>query len=206
MPTEPGRTAAARDRGIALVEAALILPVILLLFIGMIEGGTAYRDGNTLARATQQAARSNARVADGSLADYESLKSLESGLAALSASSVARVIVYDAGLTGDSPSALCLAVPRPDDTSVQGRNDECNVYSPTQVAADDPTQFGCGGSDWDQNFCPTGRTRDGDDPTKVGVWVELDFDKVTRVLPGSLSLTRSAVYQLEPCVAGDPTC
>lgn len=192
------------ERGIALVETALILPVLFLLFIGMIEGGTAYRDSNTLARATQQAARSDARIADGDSADYEALKSLESGLAALDASSLEKVIIYDAGSTGDSPPASCLAIPRPDDESRRG-NSQCNVYSPTQVAADDPSNFGCGGG-WDNNFCPSSRIRTGDNPTKLGVWVELNFDKVTKVLPGSLSLTRAAVYQLEPCVAGDPTC
>lgn len=194
------------EKGVALLEAALVLPLLFLLFVGMIEGGTAYRDGNTLARATQQSARSNARIADGQFADYESLKSLESGLAALDASSVSRVIVYDAGPTGDTPSAQCLAVNRPDDLSVRGRNNVCNVYSAAQISADDPTRFGCGGGDWDRNFCPGDRTRSGNSPTKVGVWVELDFDKVTKVFPGSLSLTRAAVYQLEPCVAGDPTC
>lgn len=192
------------EHGIALIETALVLPLLFLLFVGMVEGGVAYRDSNTLARATQQSARSNSRIANGSSADYESLKALESGLAALDASSVKRVIVYDATATGDSPPVSCLAMPRPDDTSVRG-NSRCNVYSATQVAADDPTAFGCAGG-WDTNFCPTMRTRTGNNPTKVGVWVELDFDKVTKVLPGSLSLTRAAVYQLEPCVAGDPTC
>lgn len=193
------------DEGVALLEAALILPVLFLLFIGMIEGGTAYRDGNTLARATQQAARSDARIADGQFADYEALKSLESGLAGLDASSIDRVIIYNAGATGDVPPPSCLAITRPDDFSVRG-NASCNVYSKSQVEADDPTRFGCGGGDWDANFCPSGRIRTGDNPTKLGVWVELDFDKVTKVFPGSLSLTRAAVYQLEPCVAGDPTC
>ncbi len=192
------------ERGIALIETALVMPLLFLLFVGMIEAGVAYRDGNTLARATQQSARSDSRIADGTLADYEALKSLESGLAALDASSIARVIIYDAGATGDSPPPGCLALARPDDTSVVG-NATCNVYSATQVAADNPASFGCAGR-WDTNFCPTSRTRTGDDPTRLGVWVELDFDKVTKVLPGSLSLTRSAVYQLEPCVAGDPTC
>ena len=80
------------------------------------------------------------------------------------------------------------------------------MYSAAQVAADSPASFGCGGGEWDRNFCPGDRTRSGNNPTKVGVWVELSFDKVTKVFPGSLSLTRAAVYQLEPCVAGDPTC
>ncbi len=192
------------EHGIALIETALILPLVFLLFVGMVEAGVAYRDSNILARATQQSARSNARLADNSFADYESLKSLESGLAALDASSISKVIVYDASASGDSPPASCLAISRPDDISVRG-NASCNVYSATQVAADDPGQFGCAGG-WDTNFCPTTRTRGGNNPTKLGVWVELDFDKVTKVLPGSLSLTRAAVYQLEPCVAGDPTC
>lgn len=194
------------DRGIALVETALILPLLVLLFIGMIEGGVAYRDGNTLARATQQAARSDARLADNPLADYEALRSLESGLSGLDASSVRSVIIYDAGSTGDTPPASCLALAtgRANDTSVVG-NAQCNVYSAVQVSTDSPGAFGCSGG-WDTNFCPSGRTRTGNDPTKLGVWVELNFDKVTKVLPGSLSLTRAAVYQLEPCVAGDPTC
>ena len=196
------------DRGIALVETAIVAPLLILLFLGMIEAGFAYRDSNTLSRATQQSARSAARLADNPLADYEALRSLESGLAAVSSSSLVKVIVYDAGSTGATPPASCLNMPRPDNTAVVG-NDSCNVYSPTQVSADQPSSFGCGAGAWDANFCPTqvnDRSRTGENPTKLGVWVELSYDKVTKVLPGSIDLTRGSVYQLEPCIAGDPTC
>ncbi len=197
-----------RDDGVALIETAIIAPLLILLFLGMVESGFALRDGNTLARATQQAARSDARLADNPLADYEALRSLDSGLAATTASSLVRVIIYDAASTGATPPASCLALPRPDNTATVG-NSSCNVYSATQVAADQPASFGCGPGRWDNNFCSTrltDRDRTGNNPTKLGVWVELSYDKVTKVLPGSLSLTRGAVYQLEPCVAGDPTC
>lgn len=193
-------------RGVAIIESAIILPFLVLLILGIIESGFAWRDGNTLARATQQAARSDARVADGPTADYEALRALDTGLSAISSSTVERVIVYrvQAGVT-DSPPAACLGLARPNNFAVVG-NADCNVYSRAQVEADAPSSFGCGGGSWDQNFCPSSRVRTGDSPTKIGVWVELSFDQVTKILPASLSLTRGAVYQLEPCVAGDPTC
>lgn len=195
------------DRGVALIEAAIVLPFLVLLVVGMIEAGFAFRDGNTLARATQQAARSSARLATNPVADYEALRALNTGLSSVTASSIERVIIYDAGDTGDRPPTSCLSLPRPDNTATVGLGGgvRCNVYSRTQVRSDQPAMFGCSGG-WDSNFCPASRTRTGDTPTKVGVWVELSYDKVTSVLPGSMSLTRASVYQLEPCIAGDSTC
>lgn len=196
------------SRGVALVEAAVVLPFLALLVVGMLEAGFAYRDGNTLARATQQAARTDARLATSSMADYEALRALDTGLAAVTASSVKRVIIYKVNGTADRPPATCLALARPDNTARVGIPGTCNVYSHAQVRSDAPGSFGCGGG-WDDNFCPTNsahRQRTGANPTKLGVWVELGFDKVTKVLPGSMSLTRGAVYQLEPCIAGSPSC
>ena len=192
----------------ALIEAAIVLPLVVLLLVGTIEAGFAWRDANTLARATHQAGRTAGRLADSEVADFETLQALQSALAATSASSLERVIVYDAGGgNGDSPPQICLDE-IPLDSAPAGVPGLCNVYSAAQVAADDPTKFGgpvCAGS-WDQNYCPASRNRGGETPDRVGVWVELDFEQVTSVLPGSLSLTRAAVYQLEPCVAGASTC
>ncbi len=191
----------------ALIEAAIIFPFLALLFLGMVEAGFAYRDGNALARATQQAARSDARQANNPTADYEALRSLQSGLAATTASSVERVIVYNAAGFADSPPPSCLAL-TPSASSPVGISGLCNVYSAAQVASDQPGQFGCAGG-WDSNFCPTNplhRVRTGANPTRLGLWVELSFDEVTKVLPGSLALTRAAVYQIEPCIAGDTSC
>lgn len=204
-----GATARRRDgsRGVALVEAAIVLPILVLLAFGTIEAGFAYRDANTLARATQAAARVDARVADGRSADYEALRALDSALSSLDASSIRRVVVFDASSTGGSVPASCRSVPRPDDTSPVGVNNTCNVYSRTQVRTDDPTQFsgGCGGG-WDSSYCPLTRSRRGDSPDRVGIFIELSFDKVVDVLPGSMTLTQTAVFQLEPCVAGDVSC
>lgn len=190
----------------ALVEAAIILPLVVLLLVGVIEVGFAWRDGNTLARATQQAGRTLGRLADSEIADYEALRALDSALAGLSASSIEKVIVYDAETTADTPPATCLSVvPQP--SAAAGQDDLCNVYSGQQVAADIPGAFGCGAGAWDVNYCPTDdREREGDTPDRIGVWIELNFDQVTSVLPGSISLTHAAVFQLEPCIAGASSC
>lgn len=207
--TRVGRRSGRRTEGIALVESAIILPFLFLLAFGVFEAGFAWRDANVLNRATQNAARVDARVAEGRTADYEALRSLQSGLSAISASSVERIIIYDAATTADRPPQACLDLTRPDDLSIVGVNGLCNVYSPTQLRTDLLSAFdnaNCSG-DWDQRWCPTtDRERDGANADRVGVWVELGYDGITRVLPGDQKLTHGAVFQLEPCIAGDPSC
>ena len=197
------------DHGVALLEAALVIPFLALLVFGMIEGGFAYRDANVLSRATQQAARTDSRLAENLDADYEALRSLDSGLSSLSASSIQRVVIYDATTAGNVVPPACVSVARPDNTDSVGVNSagvRCNVYSATQVGLDSPSSFGCGAGSWDGTFCPSSRSQDTPNPDRVGVWVQLSYDKVTTVLPGSLTLERAAVYQLEPCVAGVSSC
>lgn len=194
------------DRGVSMVEAAIVLPLIVLLLLGTVEGGFAYRDGNVLARAVDQSSRAGSRVATGDYADYEALRSLDVGLGALSASSVERVVIFDAGPTGGSVPSGCLTIARPDTLDPVGVSGVCNVYSPSQVDGDAPASFGNCSTTWDAAFCPASRTRDGETPTRLGVFVELRFDMVTHALPTSMRLTRTAVYVLEPCVAGASTC
>ena len=196
-----------REQGIGVLEAALTLPLLLLLAFGVIEAGFALRDGNTLARAVQASARVDARVADGRSADYEALRALDSALSSIDTSSIERVVVFDATSTGGTVPAQCLTVARPDHTDPIGFGGVCNVYSKTQVESDSPGSFdGPCPTGWDRFYCPTTRDRSGENPDRVGIHVRMSFDKVVKVLPGSLTLDRTAVFQLEPCVAGDPTC
>ena len=201
------RSRATGDRGVALTEAALILPFVIFVLIGVFESGFAYRDSNILARATDQAARSDSRLADSDTADYEALRALQSGLSSLSASSIERVIIFDATNT-DRPSNDCMTTIRPNDLTPVGFGgaSACNVYSDAQVQTNNPAAFGCGPGAFDAAHCPTTRDRATPDPDRLGVYVKLSYDKVTAVLPGSLTLERTVIYQLEPCIAGAATC
>jgi len=55
-----------RDRGQALVETALVLPILLLLFLGMVDVGLLFLVRMEALSAAQEAARAAAMVEDGS--------------------------------------------------------------------------------------------------------------------------------------------
>ncbi len=201
-------TVTRRERGAALVEFAILVPVLALIVFGTFEAGLAIQDTNVLSRSIQQAARTGSGLADGRAADYEALRSLDSSLSGLRATTVEKVIVYDASVNADgSVPEACTDAVRPDDLSVVIVADTCNVYSPTQLQTDDLARFSgsCAGA-WDRGFCPTTRNRAGDNPDKLGIFVQMRYDSASAFFPGTLTLDRSAVFQLEPCVAGDPTC
>lgn len=207
-PRRPVRTRARGDRGASLAEFGIIAPVLALLVFGALEAGFALQDSNLLSRSAQQAARTGSTLADDEFADYEVLRSVDAFLSGLKASDVRRVIVYDGGAEPDAaPPPACLDAVRPDDTSVVGVSGLCNVYSATQVATDAPAAFSgsCVGT-WDANYCPGDRVRTGATPDRLGVYIELDLATKTGFFPGSLTLRRQAVFQLEPCVGGDASC
>ncbi len=53
-----------RDRGAAMVEAAIILPILLMLIFGIIEFGRAYNAKNTLNQASREGVRKYALTQD----------------------------------------------------------------------------------------------------------------------------------------------
>src|SRR5438270_13426205 len=87
------------QRGAVLVEAALVLPVIITLTLGIIEFGLVFKDSLTIANATRAGARVGAATtANGSLAnqDYYILQAVESGLTGLSNNTLTGVLIYNA--------------------------------------------------------------------------------------------------------------
>lgn len=68
MSTERFRRRVERDeRGVALVEFALVFPVFMSLVLGMFYGGLAYNRKNTLVNAAREGSRYGATLAPGSL-------------------------------------------------------------------------------------------------------------------------------------------
>jgi hypothetical protein len=196
------------ERGATLVEAAVVLPLILLLAFGIAEFGLAWRDVNTMERSLQTAARTGSSTGRGRYADYETLRSLSSSLSGLSGAEVTRVIVYKAdGLDGEVPPA-CLAV-TPSPTAARGVAGVCNVYSAQQASQSNPGigfrddgTGSCAGS-WDANFCPDSRNDSPPDTTDLGVYVEISYRPITNLIPGpTFSIDERAVFAVEPCIPG----
>ncbi len=201
------RERAGGDSGAALVEFALVLPIITVLLLGIFEYGNLWRQVGTLERAAQQGARTVTQQADGRFADYEALRSVDSATRGMSGVEVTRVIVYRPADADGTVPAGCLG------GSVAGT---CNTYTGAQARTVNPSGFPtaggstnptCAGGSWDQGWCPTTRPRSDTSPMQVGVHVTIEYTPVTGLIPGpTLEVTRQAVYQIEPCSRGQSTC
>jgi Flp pilus assembly protein TadG len=199
------RRARGGDRGAVLVEFALIAPVLVLLMLGMFEYGNAWRQVGRVERAAQQGARTASSMANHRFADYEALRAIDTATRDLNGLTVERVIIFNAtDDDGEIPNAACLT------GSVSG---VCNTYTGAQVRTTSPAGFSggsssaptCSGS-LDAAWCPLGRSRDQSSIVRVGVHLTLTYESVTELLPTTVTIERTAVYQIDPCQQGETTC
>jgi len=136
------------ERGAAMVEMALIMPLLLMLVFGIIEFGLAFQSRLTIGNATQSSARVGSAIGTGPRADIEVLNALEQGLFQLPNNGkdiIKEVWIYKANSVGD-PTLPC-----------PGSN--CNVYNydPALVGCkwspcpdpDPPTSYTFSSSLWD---------------------------------------------------------
>lgn len=154
-----------RERGAALIELAIALPILLLLLTLIFDAGL----GFSAARATSSAARSAARVASGAgaerYADYLALDAVRSQYDG-SGDQVAWVSVYRS--VPDSGGV----VPAGCGAGGLGVAGLCNVYPGSVLDTLAPTQFeaeDCVG-DPDSLWCPTTREANVGDFLGVAVW------------------------------------
>ncbi|MCC5951969.1 MAG: pilus assembly protein [Acidimicrobiia bacterium] len=200
------------DRGAVLIEAALVLPVLALLMLGIIEFGMAFRQVNVIDRGSSSAARVGATLGNAPLTDYEILRSVNSTLNTTQRVEIERVIVYRSTTADGAVPPACLAI-NPSGFGAFGVAGTCNVYSAEQVANESLVGFprgaaanpSCAGGSWDANWCPIGRSKDRPNPDVVGVFIEGRYDALTSLIPGTgeLMLSQRGVYMLEPPAVGD---
>jgi hypothetical protein len=189
------------DSGAALVEFALLLPVLVLIFSGIMEFGSAYRVRDQMQHSVMSAGRVASQQSNSRYGDYETLRSLSSSLSSLTSSAtINRVIIFRAPSNGQVP-ASCLAVPVTG--SKAGVSGSCNVYSAAQVANASLSNFStpavCSAGAWDSSWCPLSRQSRTD---QVGVYIELNYTTLTKLLPVSTTLKGTSVYAIEPLPIG----
>ena len=102
----PGGT---RQRGAALVEFALIAPILMLLVAASFDLGQAWKTGLVASSATRAGARIGSNAGDSPLADYYLLTGMKSSLSADNLAKVRRVIVYESTTTNGAVPAGCLS-------------------------------------------------------------------------------------------------
>lgn len=188
-----GRRLASRghERGAALVEAAIVLPVLITILLGVIEVGFIFKDSLTISSAVRAGARIGAVDGTNTLSDYDILMAVKSGSSALPSNAIQAVVVYKASTTSSALPTGCSS----------GSTSSCNYYTGTFVqSAFTSASFGCGTGSVDSNWCPTARlNHQSDPPDYVGVYIKINHSYFTGFFgAGPKVMTDKAVLRIEP--------
>jgi hypothetical protein len=197
--------ARARERGAALVEAALVTPVFFLFLTGIFEFGLLYRDSLTTNNAAHQGARAASVTGDRPEADFLVLRSIEHGIEAMGMDKLDFVVVFRADGPDDGVPASCLASSQalvPADPTAPA----CNRYTPADFSLDiddtsgnDLGNFRCSSSAVDRFWCPTDReTTLTANVEYVGIYVQTTHHYLTGVFGGTRTLSETRILRLEP--------
>jgi len=208
------------DGGAVIVEFALVLPLLALMFLGIVDFGNAYRYRNTLESSLTTAARTGSQLSRNRFADYELLRSLSSGLDVVGSPKLA--IVWKANSTNEVPPA-CLGISAVG-VGKKGIPGVCNVYSKEQIETSNPVGFPAGAStnpltppqnqppaatppcpsaSWDANWCSWQRNNFIGSGDYLGLHVEMEYTPITGITGSAvITMTESTIYRLEPPFVG----
>src|SRR4051794_16582168 len=185
------------QRGAALVEAAIVLPVLVTITLGVIEIGFIFKDSLTISSAVRSGARIGAVDGVNGLADYDILSAVKSGSGAVSGSAIVAVSIYkyDATVPGGMPAGC-------DTGSLTGK---CNWYSGAFLQTGfTSASFGCGAGAVDIAFCPLAtygyrHNHQSDPPDYIGVYIKISHSYFTGFFgTGPKTMTDKTIMRIEP--------
>ncbi|MEM7340089.1 MAG: TadE family protein [Actinomycetota bacterium] len=187
------------ERGAALVEFALVTPVLLILTLTAWEFTLIWLRNQAVINASQSAARAAAQAGTAEEADQAAVRAAKAALGDRW-DRIDRIVIYALDSDGSTPAACVDLATR---TSPGGAR--CNVYTqPDVVQADDAAHFSCGGGAA-SNWCPTTRNGDLLSADWLGVRVDYNDTWVSNVVPwGSYTLADTTVMRIEPRVDPNP--
>jgi TadE-like protein len=193
------------ERGASVVEAALVLPLFVLLIFSIIEAGSFFLNISAVRTASREAAREASAAASSATADQTTLISAMRSLGQLSGS-LDGIIIFKADNVTSVVPQECLDSLNAGGSGVFSPLVKCNVYDATKIRNPDLTKFGASVSSnsnpsiWDSHWAPIDR-KDVLTPTVspdyVGVFVKVKSAGATGLLP-KRDMTAVNIFQLEP--------
>lgn len=186
------------ERGAALVELAVVAPLLITFALGVFEIVTAWGHSQTVVEAARGAARTTTQTGQAEQADQLALRSIKATFDS-NWVDVQRVVVYEATSPDGSPPVGCVAAGVT--SSPGGLN--CNVYVNADLGdvLNDARFYNgpdCGGGK-SSNWCPTLRDNELDGAQWVGVWVEFEQPWLTGMFAlGNYTITENTVMRMEP--------
>ena len=187
------------EGGLAIIEFAIVAPLLALLAAGIVEFGMAWRDNLAVSSASRSAARVASNLGNNPLSDYEALLTLDAAVASIEHATLEGVLIYDGSATDGEPAGSCFDSLGDPQSSATGN---CNYYSAAMIEAISVGNFSAGSScgAWDWFFCPlTERSVNQTTLTDVGVWVRIQRGWFTDMFPGEgLTMEDRTVMRAEP--------
>lgn len=186
-----------RERGAVLVEAAIAIPLLLMLIFGAIEAGMAWEAKSSSTAGLRTGLLRAASLADRPETDLRILQSVVGEIGGDNVANINYVVVFDA--SGPDPAATVAACAAA--AAGGGMSGTCNTYTTGDLGEvvagnwtagpggnfDDGSNGGtgsytCDTSKVDSNWCAPSRIING--PAEVGVAISYDHTWFTGVLPG----------------------
>jgi hypothetical protein len=188
-----GLTRRHRDqRGAVLVEAAIVIPILMMITLGIIEYGGAYRENSAVAGASRAGARvasslpktefgcTSACAQDSGLTVAASVSS---ALQSLGSTAPQQMWIYKVGLAGNTPPFTSCSM--------------CVGYNwNSSTKAFGGAMLGTGWPAAKQNACATFPPG----PDQIGIYIKVKHTAVTRMFGGDRFLTGTTIMRLEPYV------
>ena len=170
-----------RDRGVAAIEFAFAIIILLMLAIGAYEWGTGFSDRISMTAAVREAGRVGSAAGDLPDADCRIIEAAAGALQGVSGNNVKELWIYESDVNG---------------TETMNRQ----VYVPDNET--DP-ELVCSGATWSRKVTgwpPSSRVNTGSDRDWIGVKVIVDHEWRTGFLwwEGSVEWEEDAVFHLEP--------
>jgi hypothetical protein len=205
------------ERGSVLVELAMVVLPLMLIVMGMVEVGGAWKDKSSAVQASRQGARviTTASIATEDYADREALRAVLAGVPQGVSGSVnvqiRKVIIFDlavgmAGCENDgesSPKDITSLPAGPKNT-----NPGCNVYLAGNAGTGNPSldlaeiaahSWNGSAGAWDSAFSARSRNNSIGGATEVGVYVESYRPWITGFFPGDgTQVSGFTVMRIEP--------
>lgn len=195
------RRRAAKERGAAVVEFAIAIPIFVALLLLVFDAGLGYSASRTSSSAARSAARVGALAGDARNADFRVLDALRAQFGAARAEgddgSVSTIVVYRSppGNPNGAPPAGCVSA------SIE---DVCNTYDATILNSLTPETFAsltlpdgtvtCDPGAPDAAWCPLDRRAD--EGNFLGVYIASVYDTTTGLESTAFDLEDRAVFAL----------
>jgi len=186
------------DRGVAVLEFAIVVPFLLLMLFGTAEMGLAWVAHNRVEGAVSTSARVGASTGQDANADVNILVALRAALPAEALANADRVVIFEpSNADGAVPSGCIHAV---GSTSQSGVTGACNSYNGATVrGVTTASNLGTADDSW------AGSSRNDSlagPPDFLGVYVRTTYDSKTGSFFNDMTITRTSIYRIQPDIDG----